>query len=115
MDLRTVDHTGQCFPANALLRQTERRGSAARYFWVGASPPEPVWVGANHQRTDLAPGAAGRHSRAGTRTPLWGYFPATNLALWMITASSGRSPPSVFTALILSTVSMPDTTRPNTQ
>ena len=54
--------------SGALLRQTERRCAAARYFWVGASAPETAWAGARPPGTCRAKGAAGRQSRAGTRT-----------------------------------------------
>jgi len=48
-------------------------------------PPGTVWVGAKPLGTHLAQVAAGRHSRAGTRTPHWSY------GCWASTRSRSRA------------------------
>jgi len=67
-------------------KSTSRRNTAARFAVEGLIGGEtlpwvfhgievhPSWVGANHQGTDGAQGAAGRHGRGGTRTPQWAYL-----------------------------------------
>jgi len=62
---------GQRFPANE-SRYGKPNGAFRREVPMGRRiPTGTVWVGAKHQGPDRAQGAAGRQSRAGTRTPRW--------------------------------------------